>query len=148
MQITIYARRSQTLIQQLVTLWEASVRETHDFLSETAIDEIKAYVPAALQNVPTLVVASDEKQTPLGFMGVADDKLEMLFVAPKARGQGVGGQLLRFGLAQFALHTVVVNEQNVQARGFYAHMGFHTVSRSELDEQGQAYPVLTMERSS
>ena len=31
----------------------------------------------------------------LGFSGVADDRLEMLFVAPAARGHGAGWALLR-----------------------------------------------------
>jgi putative acetyltransferase len=144
--ITICQQRSPLLIEQLVQLWEGSVRATHAFLNDAAIREIKVDVPAALQNVPTLVVASDAAAVPVGFMGVAADKLEMLFVAADARGQGVGRQLLQFGLAQFDLRTVLVNEQNPQARGFYEHMGFQVVSRSELDEQGRAYPVLTLQR--
>jgi hypothetical protein len=33
-----------------------------------------------------------------------------------------------------------VNEQNVQAVGFYLHMGFEIVARSELDGTGKPYP--------
>ena len=37
--------RTPALVQQLVTVWEASVRATHLFLSDAEIMQIKAYVP-------------------------------------------------------------------------------------------------------
>ncbi|WP_435655920.1 hypothetical protein [Brucella pituitosa] len=40
--------------------------------------------------------------------------------------------------------TVDVNEQNTQGVGFYKHMGFGQVGRSELDDQGKAYPILKL----
>ena len=35
----------------------------------------------------------------------------------------------------------------LQACGFYDHMGFKVESRSELDDQGQPYPVLHLRRA-
>ena len=35
-----------------------------------------------------------------------------------------------------------MNEQNPQARGFYEHMGFQVYKRTELDEQGNPYPLI------
>ena len=35
-----------------------------------------------------------------------------------------------------------VNEQNAQAAGFYARMGFRVVSHSETDPSGRPYPIL------
>ena len=37
-----------------------------------------------------------------------------------------------------------VNEQNVQAVGFYRHMGFVVVGRSPTDDAGRPYPLLHM----
>lgn len=42
---------------------------------------------------------------------------------------------------------VAVNEQNPLARGFYEHMGFRPYKRTELDEQGNPYPLLYMKRN-
>ena len=39
-----------------------------------------------------------------------------------------------------------MNEQNPQAKGFYEHMGFRVYKRTELDEQGNPYPLLYMRR--
>ena len=43
------------------------------------------------------------------------------------------------------MRSVAVNEQNPLARGFYKHMGFTAVRRTELDEQGRPYPLVYME---
>lgn len=50
------------------------------------------------------------------------------------------------GFMEHGINEVVVNEQNPQAVGFYEHLGFETVDRSELDEQGNPYPILIMKR--
>lgn len=38
-------------IEQLLAVWEQSVRATHLFLSDEEVNQIKAYVPQALSNV-------------------------------------------------------------------------------------------------
>jgi len=61
------------------------------------------------------------------------------------QGRGIGKELLLFALAQQKVKRVDVNEQNEQAVGFYKHMGFVSISRSELDGAGKPYPILHME---
>lgn len=41
---------------------------------------------------------------------------------------------------------MTVNEQNSQARGFYEHMGFKVVEWATVDDQGNPYPILYMEK--
>lgn len=41
---------------------------------------------------------------------------------------------------------MTVNEQNVQAVGFYKKMGFMPYRRTQTDEQGGPYPLLYMKR--
>jgi putative acetyltransferase len=80
-----------------------------------------------------------------GFMGIADNNLEMLFINPVSRGKGIGRELLIYAIEQQRVKRVDVNEQNSQAIGFYKHMGFHVVNRSEFDGAGKPYPILHME---
>lgn len=40
------------------------------------------------------------------------------------------------------MHSLTVNEQNPQAKGFYEHMGFRVYKRTDLDEQGNPCPLL------
>lgn len=136
--------RTPALVAQLVTIWAAAVRATHTFLSPAEITAIQAYVPTALTQVPDLCVAVDDQQRPVGFMGVADHHLEMLFLDPTVRGRGLGRQLLTHGIVAYQVTSLTVNEQNPQAHGFYEHLGFRVTERHAVDEQGQPYPVLTM----
>lgn len=113
-------------------------------MSDREIADIKRYVPQALQSVARLIIAENETGTPAAFMGVEDERLEMLFIAPEARGKGLGKRLLRYGMEHHAIRRLTVNEQNPQAREFYEHMGFRVYKRTEHDEQGNPYPLLYM----
>ena len=128
----------------LIDVCEKSVRETHLFLSNKEIDEIKNFVPMALKSVPHLIIENDVNGVPIAFMGIDDGKLEMLFIDPRERGKGLGRKLLEHGITNYGVKEVVVNEQNPQAKGFYEHMGFKVYERSEIDEQGNPYPILFM----
>ena len=143
-EITEITHRTPRLMDQLLEVWERSVQATHLFLSAGEIAEIKTYVPQALREVPQLIVAGRVDGTPAGLLGIDGQKLEMLFLAPEERGRGLGRALVRYGMERFDIREVTVNEQNPQARGFYERMGFRVCRRSELDEQGRPYPILTM----
>ena len=143
-EITEITDRTPHLMEQLLEVWERSVRTTHLFLSAGEIAEIKTCVPQALREVPHLIVAWRADGTPAGFMGMDGQKLEMLFLAPEERGKGLGKELVQYGAERFGIREVTVNEQNPQARGFYERMGFRVCQRSELDEQGRPYPILKM----
>ena len=145
MEIKRVFERDEQLISSLVTVWESSIRATHDFFSETNIREIKKYVFQAIEEIPILVVAVDNKET-LAFMGIAEDKLEMLFITAQRRGQGIGRNLLEIGINDYEITEVCVNEQNPQALASYEYMGFTIYRRSELDEQGNPFPILFLHR--
>jgi len=87
----------------------------------------------------------DYKNKIIGFIGVADQNLEMLFIHPNYRAKGIGKNLLQYSMSKLNVTKVDVNEQNEQAVGFYHHFGFKTIGRSELDSSGKPYPVLHME---
>ena len=125
-------------------VWESSVRATHLFLSEEEIGKIKKYVPQALEVISYLFIALNEENSPMAFMGIEGQKLEMLFVSDKERGKGIGKELITYGIRKKQICEVAVNEQNPLAVGFYEHMGFQVYKRTDLDEQGNPYPLLYM----
>lgn len=137
--------RDRELLDALTALWERSVRATHTFLTEPEIAALRPCVPGAMAEVEHLVVAREGGRL-LGFLGAEGDRLEMLFLEPAERGRGLGAALVRYGLREYGLREVTVNEQNPAARGFYEHMGFRAVRRTPLDEQGRPYPLLYMKR--
>lgn len=144
MKITEVKNRTSDLIRQLLEVWENSVRATHLFLSDSEIKKIKEYVPQALNGIAHLIIAEDEADRPVAFMGIEDDTLEMLFISPEERGKGLGKRLIQYGIENYAVERLAVNEQNPQAKGFYEHMGFCVYKRTDLDEQGNPYPLLYM----
>ena len=138
--------RPAVLVQELLKVWEKSVRATHLFLSDEEVKNIKNYVPQALSGIAHLLIAENEAGMPVAFMGIEDGVLEMLFITPEVRGQGLGKQLIRYGIENYGVDRLAVNEQNPQAKGFYEHMGFKVYKRTETDEQGNPYPLLYMNR--
>ncbi len=130
----------------LSDIWEASVRTTHHFLSDAEVTRIKGYLPQALREVAHLIVAKDAAGAPVAFMGIEKDRLEMLFLSPKERGKGLGRRLVEYGIRNYNIREVTVNEQNPQAIGFYRRMGFETYKRTDRDEEGNPYPLLYMKR--
>lgn len=136
--------RPADLTNQLLKVWEDSVRETHLFLSDREIANIKEYVPQALKQVQHLIILAYENDFPVAFMGIENGTLEMLFISPEERGKGLGKHLLQYGMQNYAVERLTVNEQNPQAKGFYEHMGFKTYKRTECDEQGNPYQLLYM----
>ena len=146
MKITEIENRTTKLLDNLLVIWENSVRNTHSFLSESDILDIKKYVPEALQNVPHLIVATDSQNEPIAFMGISDSFLEMLFVDANYLRQGIGSALLKYGIEKYNVNELSVNEQNPAARLFYERMGFAVYKRTELDEQGNPFPILYMKK--
>lgn len=129
---------------RVVEVWEASVRATHHFVSEADIQLFKPLVRDELPQVPALVCVRDDGGQVAGFIGVAQGKVEMLFLHPAARGQSAGRRLLEYAITTLGATTLDVNEQNADAVGFYRHMGFDVVGRSERDGMGKPYPLLHM----
>ncbi len=144
MKIVEVTDRTPDLMERLLEVWESSVRATHLFLSDGEIKSIKEYVPQALNGVAHLTIAEDDAGCPVAFMGIEDNTLEMLFISPEERGKGLGKRLIQYGIKNYGVERLAVNEQNPQAKGFYEHMGFQVYKRTELDEQGNSYPLLYM----
>lgn len=136
--------RTPQLIDKLLDVWENYVRATHHFLSNEEILEIKKYVPEALGGISHLIIETDKSENPIAFMGIENNKLEMLFIDSEYRGKGIGKTLLLYGIENYGVNDLAVNEDNPLAKGFYEHMGFKVYQRNKLDDQGNPYPVLYM----
>ena len=180
----------------LTNIWERSVRATHDFLTESAILDIRndvfdiylramdVYVaflvwdipqnlpehspsyplpqklktalskgllgnegPQGSLSEPDLPGSSRQKnspeaeRTPLGFLGVQESHIAMLFIDRPYHRLGLGEMFIRYALG-LGVHSVDVNEQNPSAFAFYTKMGFTQYNRSPLDAQGNPFPIL------
>jgi len=127
---------------ELARLWEDSVRATHDFLPDSYITLLREMVENRYLDAVMLICCRDRQRRIAGFAGIAVGKVEMLFIGPAYRGQGVGKQLLRYAIEHLNARELDVNEQNTQAIGFYFKQGFEVVGRSQHDGMGKPYPLL------
>lgn len=135
--------RSNEVISSLSGLWNRSVRVTHNFLSEKDFKNLEPYVRQALAEVPVLAVAETEDRV-AGFIGLSEDKIEMLFIDPTFIGKGIGHKLVDWATNGNGIRLIDVNEQNTYAVSVYTHWGFKTYDRSEIDDQGNPFPILRM----
>ncbi|MHC1746765.1 MAG: GNAT family N-acetyltransferase [Cellulosilyticaceae bacterium] len=131
-------------ITNILGVWESSVRATHLFLTEENIVSLRPCVEEGVKFISNLAVIRDQEDAIQAFIGVQDNKIEMLFVNDDYRGKGLGKQLVSWAINSLNIKFVDVNEQNEQGLGFYKHMGFGIFDRSELDEQGNPFPILYM----
>lgn len=129
---------------RVVEVWEASVRATHDFVTEADIAIIRPLVRDGLPQVPHLLCVREHGGQVAGFIGVDAGKVEMLFIHPAWRGRGIGRRLLSYAVTTLGARELDVNEQNPQAIGFYRRMGFEVIGRSAVDSIGKPYPLLHM----
>ena len=129
---------------RLLDIWLRSVRATHHFLQAPDIDALLPQVRDLYLPAVEVWVAVDNDDHPLGFIGLNECHVEMLFIDPELRGQGIGTRLLDFVRESRDPLSVDVNEQNPQAVGFYLHYGFVQTGRSPTDGEGRPFPLLHM----
>lgn len=125
----------------LIDIWERSVRSTHDFLPKVEINNLKPLILNQYFHQVELHKYIQDEQI-VGFIGTSGDNIDMLFIDPQFRGKGMGRVLTNFAITELKIENVDVNEQNLQAFGFYKKLGFQVIGRSELDGQAKPYPIL------
>src|SRR5260221_3662722 len=103
---------------RVVEVWEASIRATHTFATEADIEVIRPLVRDGLPDVPHLLCVREPAGQVVGFIGVQDGKVEMLFVHPAWRGQGIGRRLL-----SYAVTTLGADRLDLTLRTGYSPTG-------------------------
>lgn len=138
-------QRSMLLIGDILEIWEASVRASHRFLTEDDIRSLYPQAEEAVRQIETLWVMQDGPRL-VGFMGVQERKIEMLFLHPDYFRKGLGKIFVERAFRDLNVEYVDVNEQNPDAIKFYERMGFRTFHRDATDDQGNPFPILRMKK--
>lgn len=127
---------------ELLSIWEAAVRDSHHFLSEEDIAFFRDKIPSEYLPYLSVFGITDGQDKLCGFMALSDEMIEMLFIHPSVKGEGYGTRLLRFATESKGMRRVDVNEDNPQALRFYQNRGFKVTGREASDPSGKPFPIL------
>lgn len=108
--------------EEILEVWEASVRHTHHFLTEEHIQFYKPLVRNHYLPAVELYIIRNASRKIVAFVGLSDELIEMLFVSPDEQGKGYGKRLLEYVTQKKQMNKVDVNEQNEKALSFYLHI--------------------------
>lgn len=136
---------SDKILDELLIVWENSVRSSHHFLKEEDIEYFKPLVRNQYFPAVKLFVIRNEDERIAAFMGLSDDMLEMLFVLPEEQGKGYGKVFVDYAINKCNIYKVDVNEDNERAYRFYLHMGYKVIGRNESDSSGKPFPILHLQ---
>jgi putative acetyltransferase len=129
----------------ILKVWERAVIATHHFLRADDFVEIKGMLQQFdFSELNVFCLMKDDEV--IGFIGLHEKKIEMLFLDPDYIGKGLGKQLMNFAMMNFNADEVDVNEGNDAAKTFYERCGFNVFGRTEKDDAGRDYPILKMKR--
>ncbi|WP_239256787.1 GNAT family N-acetyltransferase [Listeria ilorinensis] len=124
----------------IMTIWQASVAATHDFVRREDLAEIEKELPKYLPHLRVELWYSEEDEL-VGFSGMQDRQLEMRFLVTEKCHQGYGSEILKQLTKKYDLKTTDVNKANKPALKFYLKNGFQIVGESLLDGEGRPYPL-------
>ena len=134
--------------EQLLDLWERSVRATHHFLEDRDVIALRPLVAEELASEAFDWWVLESEAVSIGFLGFANDKIAALFIDPDRHGNGGGSFLVEHAQSLSAGGLAVdVNEENEDALHFYEKLGFSVVARSATDAGGRPFPILHMQRA-
>lgn len=137
-------RANEQDYDELFNIWESSVKATHDFLLEEDFNYYQSRIKTIYFCEITLYAYISKENVIQAFIGVKDNKIEMLFVHNSYRNQGIGKELLQFAISKLNIKYVDVNEQNTQAVEFYKKNNFIQNYYSEIDYDMKPYPIIGM----
>ncbi len=122
--------------EKIISVWEKSVRATHHFVSPSDIDYYKQIVKQIDFNSFSVYCLTNDN-TVLGFVGVADNKIEMLFLDPDFIGQGLGKKLMKFALEVLKADKVDVMSKTQMQLTFISNSGLYPMKnwRKTLKEK-------------
>jgi len=127
----------------LSAIWLDASRRVHTFLGDERLRQQQKLVESAYLPESETWVATRNAE-PIGFIGLIDNFIGALFVAPNLQGHGVGRLLVAHAHKLKGELELEVYAANEGARAFYERLGFDEVSREATDDEGLPFVVARM----
>lgn len=128
-------------LDALTDLWEASACASHTFMESDDFRQMRPYMRDAL--LPSMDVwIAEQADVPVGFVGVRDRHVELLYIEQDHQHRGIGSLLLEHVHAT----SVEVYQDNVVGVSFYQRCGFAQTALHTSDAIGRPYPMVVLSR--
>lgn len=132
---------------EIITVWNKAIRATQNFLSTDDIRILEQKTLVELFGRVSIYGVRFNNKEIAGFIGIDENKIEMLFVSPDFTKRGIGTFLLNFAITEKGANELEVYERNINAIRLYEKAGFISVSKQDCDSLiKKPYPILTMKR--
>ncbi len=129
----------------LTEIWHLASRLSHPFLPEELLLRQRREISEKyLPETETWVAVVNN--APVGFIGLIDQFIGGLFVAPEAQSAGIGSRLLGHAFNRKGKLALEVYAANHRAVAFYRRHGFCGVRRRETDDNGLPHPLILMQK--
>lgn len=93
-------------------------------------EKIQHWIEATVLNNSTVWIAEVNNKT-VGFLALAGDELDHLYVHPDFWSKGIGSQLLALAKEQSPKLKLFTFQRNDRSRKFYEHHGFKLIELSD-----------------
>lgn len=128
----------------LTEIWEHGARSTHHFMDDDDFAEARPVIRDRL--LPSMDVSVAEVDgAPVGFIGMRESHVVLLYLEPDHTRRGIGSALLRH-VDRAGPLSVEVYEGNTDGMAFYRHGGFVESRRLPTDTFGRPFPVVHLTR--
>ena len=128
---------------ELLTVWEASVRSTHHFLTEENIQFYKPLVRNQYFQAVELYIIRNREGKIAAFMGLSDELIEMLFVHPDEQGKGYGKQLMQYALHEKHIYKVTSMSKTKKLTGSICTWASNSSEEMKPTLRGILFPFYT-----
>ena len=124
-------------------IWFDASLQAHPFLGEARLREQRKLVEQIYLKKSESWVATRRDEV-VGFIGLLDQFIGGIFVAPVHQSTGVGSALIAHALSLKSELMLEVYAANNNAVNFYTRLGFEEIARRSRDDEGLPFENIHM----
>lgn len=116
--------RDENLVNEILGVYEKSIEHLNGVMPKESMEEIKSNTEKMIKNIENLIIVKNDEENIIGFMGCEDENLEMLYLHPDYKNQGIGKELINIAINNHNVNKAHIVKINTDGIDFCRHMGF------------------------
>lgn len=116
--------RDENLVNEILRVYEKSIEHLNGVMPKESMEEIKNNTEKMIKNIENLIIVKNDEENIIGFMGCENENLEMLYLHPDYKKQGIGKELINIAINNHNVNKAHIVKINTDGIDFCRHMGF------------------------